>query len=307
VINGRSIIGALSTDDTATFATTTSITKASSAIATAAAINKSSANTGVTATANANVLVGSGFTTPTSSATYSMYLNGSTISLALTTASSLSTIAADINAYTGSTGVVASSNSSGLTLTATDGRSISLGMDTTAGATASGLAGLGLTAGSNTAGTALGFISSVTLSSSKPFTLASGSAGNTNFEKLGFKTGTYGGTTQNLKLTSADVSSNANATTALSIIDGAISQVSALQGYTGSMINRLGYQNTLATSMGTTNSSAYSNLTSADIAAETTSLAKAQIIQASATAMLAQANLSDQAVLSLLKYEFMSH
>ena len=307
VINGRSIIGALSTDDTATFATTTSVTKASSAIATAAAINKSSANTGVTATANANVLVGSGFTTPTSSATYSMYLNGSTISLALTTASSLSTIATDINTYTGSTGVVASSNSSGLTLTATDGRSISLGFDTTAGATASGLAGLGLTAGSNTAGTALGFISSVTLSSSKPFTLASGSAGNTNFEKLGFKTGTYGGTTQNLKLTSADVSSSTNATTALSIIDGAISQVSALQGYTGSMINRLGYQNTLATSMGTTNSSAYSNLTSADIAAETTSLAKAQIIQASATAMLAQANLSDQAVLSLLKYEFMSH
>jgi flagellin-like hook-associated protein FlgL len=48
-------------------------------------------------------------------------------------------------------------------------------------------------------------------------------------------------------------------------------------------------------------------LTSADIAAETTALAKAQIIQASATAMLAQANLSDQAVLNLLKYEFMSH
>jgi flagellin len=93
----------------------------------------------------------------------------------------------------------------------------------------------------------------------------------------------------------------------LSIIDGAISQVSALQGYSGAMINRLGYQNTLATSMGTYNSSAYSNLTSADIAAETTALAKAQIIQASATAMLAQANLSDQAVLNLLKYEFMSH
>ena len=307
VINGRSIAGALSTDDTATFATTTSVTKASSAIAIAAAINKSTGSTGVTATANANVLVGSGFSTPTASATYSLYLNGSTISLALTTASSLSSIATSINAYTGSTGVVASSNSAGLTLTATDGRSISLGMDTTAGATAVGLAGLGITAGSNTDGTALGFVSSVTLSSSKPFTVASGSAGNTNFEKLGFKNGTYGGTTQNLKLTSADVSTNSTATTALSIIDGAISQVSALQGYTGAMINRLGYQNSLATSMGTYNASAYSNLTSADTAAETTALAKAQIIQASATAMLAQANLSDQAVLNLLKYEFMSH
>jgi flagellin len=306
-INGYSITGALSTDDTATFATTTSVTKASSAIASAAAINKSTATTGVTATANANVLVGSGFTTPSASANYSMYLNGSTISLALTTSSSLSSIATDINANTGSTGVVASSNSSGLTLTATDGRSISLGLDTTAGATALGLAGLGITAGSNTAGTALGYISSVTLSSSKPFTLASGTAGNTSFEKLGFKNGTYGGTTQNLKLTSADVSSNATATTALSIIDGAISQVSALQGYSGAMINRLGYQNTFATNMGTSNTSAYNNLTNADTAAETTALAKAQIIQASATAMLAQANLSDQAVLNLLKYEFLSH
>jgi flagellin len=147
----------------------------------------------------------------------------------------------------------------------------------------------------------------VTLSSSKPFTVASGTSGNTSFEKLGFKNGTYGGTSQNLKLTSADVSTNSTATKALSIIDGAISQVSALQGYTGAMLNRLSYQGNFATSMGTSNTSAYSNLTNADTAAETTALAKAQIIQASATAMLAQANLSDQTVLNLLKYEFLSH
>jgi flagellin len=73
------------------------------------------------------------------------------------------------------------------------------------------------------------------------------------------------------------------------------------------MLNRLSYQGNFATSMGTTNTSAYSNLTNADTAAETTALAKAQIIQASATAMLAQANLSDQTVLNLLKYEFLSH
>ena len=59
--------------------------------------------------------------------------------------------------------------------------------------------------------------------------------------------------------------------------------------------------------MSSSNTTAYSNLTNADTAAETTALAKAQIIQASATAMIAQANLSDQTVLSLLKYEFLSH
>ena len=307
VINGYSIAGALTTDDTATFATTTSVTKASSAIATAAAINKSTSLTGVSAKANANVLVGNGFTTPITNSTYSMYLNGTTFSLSISTSSSLASIASDINTYTGSTGVVASDNGSGLTLTATDGRSISLGAPTAIAATNVGLGGLGVTDGSNTAASALGYVSSVTLSSTKTFTIASGNSGNTNFEKLGFKNGTYGGTSQNLKLSSADVSTNATATKALSIIDGAISQVSALQGYTGAMLNRLSYQGNLATSMGTTNTSAYNNLTSADTAAETTALAKAQIIQASATAMLAQANLSDQTVLNLLKYEFLSH
>ena len=306
-INGYSIIGALSSDDSSTFATTTSVTKASSAIATAAAINKSTADTGVSARANANVLVGNGFTTPVGTSTYSMYLNGSTFDLTITTGSSLASIASDINTYTGSTGVVASDNGSGLTLTASDGRSISLGAPTSIAATNVGLGGLGVTDSSNTAGTALGYVASVSLSSSKPFTLSSGSAGNSNFEKLGFKNGTFGGTSQNLKLSSADVSSNATATKALNIIDGAISQVSTLQGYTGAIINRLTYQNNLDTSMGTYNTSAYSSLTSADTAAETTALAKAQIIQASATAMLAQANLSDQTVLNLLKYEFLSH
>ena len=307
VINGYSIVGALTTDDTATFATTTSVTKASSAIATAAAINKKTSDTGVSARANANVLVGNGFTVPVGNSTYSMYLNGSTFDLSISSSSTLASIASTINTYTGSTGVVASDNGSGLTLTATDGRSISLGAPTAIAATNVGLGGLGVTDGSNSAGAALGYVASVTLSSSKPFTVASGTSGNTSFEKLGFKNGTYGGTSQNLKLTSADVSTNSTATKALSIIDGAISQVSALQGYTGAMLNRLSYQGNFATSMGTSNTSAYSNLTNADTAAETTALAKAQIIQASATAMLAQANLSDQTVLNLLKYEFLSH
>ncbi len=307
VINGYSILGALTTDDTATLATTTSVTKASSAIATAAAINKSTSLTGVSAKANANVLVGNGFTTPAAASTYAMYLNGTAFNLTISSSSTLASIAADINTYTGSTGVVASDNSSGLTLTATDGRSISLGAPTAAAATSLGLGNLGVTDGSNSAATALGYVASVSLSSTKPFTIASGSSGNSNFEKLGFKNGTFGGTSQNLKLTSADVSTNTSATKALSIIDGAISQVSALQGYTGGMLNRLSYQGNLATNMGTYNSSAYNNLTNADIAAETTALAKAQIIQASATAMLAQANLSDQTVLNLLKYEFLSH
>ena len=53
-INGTSIVASSSADDTASDATATSSTKAASAIAIAAAINKSTATTGVTATAAPN-------------------------------------------------------------------------------------------------------------------------------------------------------------------------------------------------------------------------------------------------------------
>jgi flagellin len=48
-------------------------------------------------------------------------------------------------------------------------------------------------------------------------------------------------------------------------------------------------------------SASRSRIQDADYGTETTNLAKAQIIQQAATAMLAQANQSSQSVLSLLK------
>jgi flagellin len=48
-------------------------------------------------------------------------------------------------------------------------------------------------------------------------------------------------------------------------------------------------------------SASRSRIQDTDYAAETTNLAKSQIIQQAATAMLAQANQSSQSVLSLLK------
>ena len=79
-INGYTIGAAFNSDDTSTFATSTSSTKASSAISIAAAINRQSANTGVRATANNNTVIGSRFR---AGAVDTICLNGTSIGVML--------------------------------------------------------------------------------------------------------------------------------------------------------------------------------------------------------------------------------
>ena len=85
VINGLAVSAPLAISDTSTQATTTSATKASSAIAMASAINAVSSSTHVTAVANPNVVVGTGFQAGNVD---SIYLNGVTIGVNLSSTSS---------------------------------------------------------------------------------------------------------------------------------------------------------------------------------------------------------------------------
>ena len=314
VINGVTVGAAIGTDDTATFATTTSATKASSAIANAAAINRVKDLTGVTAKANANILVGTGFatnltTTAATSAT-SIFLNGITISANVTADTTRADLANLINLKTGQTGVVASDNGDGLTLVAADGRTISLGVDNagTVGATAVAAIGMATINGSTalatssaTTGGAMAFISTVSLESDKVFEIASGSAGNTNFGTLGFIQGTYGGSSDMLNVEHLDVSTQSGAMVAISAIDSAINQVSMQQSRAGAYQNRLDAVVNNLTESNQNMSASRSRILDTDYAQETTSLAKSQIISQAATAMLAQANQAGQSVLALLK------
>jgi len=68
IINGVQIGAALTSDDTASDTQSLSSVRNASAISIAAAINRSSAQTGVTATANANVLKGESFSPPAAAA-----------------------------------------------------------------------------------------------------------------------------------------------------------------------------------------------------------------------------------------------
>ena len=69
----------------------------------------------------------------------------------------------------------------------------------------------------------------------------------------------------------------------------------------GASMSRLEYAADNLTNVAQNSAAARSRIMDADYAAETTELARTQIIQQAGTAMLAQANQSQQAVLALLR------
>jgi flagellin len=298
VINGISIGAPVSTSDTATVSNLSS-TPTSSAISLAAAINAASSTTQVSAIANPNVLIGNAFTASTVT---SIYLNGQAITASLSASSTLSDVVTLLNKNTGTTGVTASNNGSGLTLTAQDGRNISISLNSTSGDGGSPLGLAGLSIPSNSIGNPITFISSVTLSSASPFSVSSGSAGNTNFKALGFTAGTLGGSTNSKSLTNLDISTQLGAKIAMNVLKSAMSTVSNQQSILGGTVNSMGFQEDYLVGTQTNVSTAMNDLMSTDYGQETTQLAKSQIIQQAATAMLAQANLNSDLVLSLLKH-----
>jgi flagellin len=97
------------------------------------------------------------------------------------------------------------------------------------------------------------------------------------------------------------VETAAGASQALSVIDSALTYVNAERAKLGAVENRLGYTINNLSNIVTNTEASKSRILDTDYGVETASLAKAQIIQQAATAMLAQANQSSQSVLSLLQ------
>jgi flagellin len=99
----------------------------------------------------------------------------------------------------------------------------------------------------------------------------------------------------------SDITSSSLATTALGVLDTAIEGVNSTRAGLGASMSRLEYASDNLQNVSQNTSSARSRVLDADYASETTELARTQIIQQASTAMLAQANQSQQAVLSLLR------
>ncbi|MEP9412089.1 MAG: flagellin [Candidatus Brocadia sp.] len=97
------------------------------------------------------------------------------------------------------------------------------------------------------------------------------------------------------------VGSSASAQTLMGRIDSAVADVSEALSYIGAVVNRLSYQETSLTVAKTNTEAARSRIEDADMAYEQLNATKLQILQQTASAMLAQANSGPQSILSLFR------
>jgi flagellin len=158
------------------------------------------------------------------------------------------------------------------------------------------LAGLGISAVLDTNGTGVAFQSANAFSVTKAVnTVANG--GQTGV----FAATTGAGFTDNSVAPTITAGVTSNALSAITAVNSAIAHLGNVQGAVGAGENKLNYAIGLATSQITSFSAAQSRIRDADMAAEAANLTKAQILQQSSVAAMAQANSAPQAVLALLK------
>ena len=97
------------------------------------------------------------------------------------------------------------------------------------------------------------------------------------------------------------VTNNTDANTAMGYVDSAIDAVNTRRATLGAAISRLEHTVDNLENNAVNHSASRSRILDADYAAETTELARTQIIQQAGIAMLSQANQKAQAVLKLLQ------
>lgn len=108
-------------------------------------------------------------------------------------------------------------------------------------------------------------------------------------------------TAATLGVDTLDISTEAGATAALTALDTAMDSVTTAQASLGASQNRLIATVSNLTSRVANITESRSRIEDVDFSGETTALAKAQILSQASTAMLAQANQSQQGVLSLIR------
>jgi len=98
-----------------------------------------------------------------------------------------------------------------------------------------------------------------------------------------------------------NISDATTATTAIGLVDTALTAANTARSKIGSAINQLTYAADNMSNIAMNTAASRSRIEDTDYAQASTELARTQIIQQAATAMLAQANQSPQSVLALLK------
>ena len=133
-------------------------------------------------------------------------------------------------------------------------------------------------------------------------TLTLSSDANFTFSGTGLDSAGLDNASTSLSLLSAvDISTVAGANSAISVLDGALSQVTTIRSDLGAIQNR--FQSTISNLSATSEnlSAARSRVLDTDFASETAALVRAQILQQAGVSILSQANSLPQLVLSLLQ------
>jgi flagellin len=289
---------------------TVSVTAGQSAAEIAASINaaSSSSGLGITATAS-NVAYISGFaagdvtfTLKSDDAEGGVAYEGTADIAATITATDLTALINDINDNYGATGITAEAatvaGTVGIKLTDVDGDDIVLQTFTTTNTTTTTM-GVGLTTGAATQTLTEGvtdgsrIVGQVVLSSSKGAASATSDNGVTVLDGAE--------TNSSNSLASLSISTSSSATAALATIDAALDTVNSGRGDLGAYQNR--FESVVASLAVTAEnlSASRSRIVDADFAAETAALTKAQILQQSGIAILAQANARPHNVMALLQ------
>ena len=118
---------------------------------------------------------------------------------------------------------------------------------------------------------------------------------------IGFSGMSIGALTLSSLTVSSSVSTSVKAQASIELLDTALTAVDTFRSTLGAKINRLTSAADNLANVALNTSASRSQIEDTDYAKTTTDLAKSQIIQQAATAMLAQANQAPQSVLSLLK------
>lgn len=282
------------TDDVKINGVTIGSSNDASAASKAAAINAKSAETGVTATASTTAIVALDATKIT--AGQKLFVNGAEVTFADTdgsTGMSMSDVVKNINSA-GISGLVASSDTAGnLILTSSTGNDIKLAEDAAGAAPTSVLTMKG---DDGTAATGFALRGRVELKSNTGAEIrVEGSTA--SLAKVGLAA--QGGA-KDMVGGALNVSTQANASVAMTAIDKALDKISSIRGDLGAVQNRLQVTVNNLTTTSSNLQEARSRIEDTDFSSESTALAKAQILGQASTAMLAQANQSQQGVLKLL-------
>ena len=280
VLNGITVGAASASDDTVS----TSGNDAS-AISTAAAINLTTADHGVTASVN-DTTVNLGTVSAGSFSAGDLLINGVDIgAVTVSSGDSDSALQTAINAVSSTTGVSASLNGSNeLVLTANDGRNIQTsGNSTNGGGVVSSDPGTAVVRGS------------ITLTSSSAITISGADTAS-----AGLSAGTTAVDTTST-INSLDITTEAGAEAAVQQIDSAIESLTALRADLGATSTQL---DSLSSSFETSSgilSTAQGAITDVDVASETANQVSASLMMQSQIALLSQSqNIDAQNVGMLL-------